>query len=175
MAGFQSAVFINAGLGVPGERYNDSPWRAQSFILNSASAAYNIIGQTMYTVSSQGVVAAGGDPTTRSFAGLLSNPKAYASYGTVSGGPLAPNMTLPNSIQAECSTMGTFVVYLPNTANVGDPVIYNTTTGAIASIALGASVPGGSAFAFAVVDVFTVTTTGGLAVITMTPQIPFPT
>lgn len=131
---FQSTVNLDQPLGVPGEMIFDGPTRAAPYLLNSASAAYNIVGATAYTVSSEGVAAAGG---TGVFAGILAKPKTYASYGTSAGGPLAATMTLPNNATGEMLQMGIMVVALPNSqaANIGDLLTYNTTTGVISTVA----------------------------------------
>jgi hypothetical protein len=171
--GFQSAVFINQGFGVPGEQYTDSPWRAQSFTIVSALASYNIIGQTMCSVTSDGFCAAGNAGGTLPFAGLLVDPKDIALFGT-GGIPLAPTLTVPNNTQVECATMGSFVVTLPGAANIGDWVIYDNTTGAISTVAPGTSLPSGKSWGNAFVDYFTVPG-AGLGVITMNPGVGQPT
>lgn len=131
---FQSTVYLDNPLGVPGEILLDGPTRSAPFTLVSASAAYNIVGATAFTVSSEGVAAAGG-AATLPFAGILAQPKRYASYGTSAGGPLAATMTLPNQVVAELINMGQIVVTLPAAAAIGDLVTYNTTTGALATLA----------------------------------------
>lgn len=166
---FQSAVQLAQGFGVPGNLYTDGPHRAESYILSSADAAYNIIGATAFTVSSEGVAAAGG---TNPFAGILVNSKVYATSGTTSGA-LTPTMTLPNNAQAEVLSMGSIVVTLPAAAAIGDLVVYNTTTGVLSTIAPGADLGAGTAFANAVVDYFTVSA-AGLAVITLSPTLVIP-
>ena len=172
---FQSTVSLQQGFGVPGELFTDSPWRAQSFILNSASAAYNIIGATAFTVSSQGVAQAGNPGGTNVYAGILIAPKEQALYG-VGANALSPTLTLNNYAQAELLTMGTVIVTLPASANIGDWVIYDNTTGALSTVPAGTSpFPGsGKSAAMAVVDYFTVGG-AGLAVITVNPGIGIPT
>lgn len=171
---FQSAVFIQQGFGVPGDLWMDYPRRALSYILESASAAYNIIGATCYTIASQGVAQAGSGGAY-GFAGFLFNPKIYALQGTPSGGTLAPSLVLPNYTQAELMTEGSLVVSLPSGgANIGDLVIYNNTTGAITTTAPNVAPPGGYSFANAVVDQFVVGSGGGLAVIAIQPLLPTP-
>ena len=137
------------GFGVVGELFLDGPTRAQPGLLNSSDAANNVIGRA-FTISDgtdgslpevPSKMRAGG---TGVFAGILAAPKSYASYGTANGGPLAPTLTLANNVTAEFVTMGTMVVTLAAPANIGDWVIYNTTTGVLATIAPFASVPGGS-------------------------------
>ena len=134
---FQASVPYDYAFGVPGEIKYSGPTRVQPGFINSASAAYNIVGATIFTqansggeVSAGGIIAAGVN-----FFGLLCNPKMYASFGTTAGGPLAPTMTLPNLISAEFLTEGYVVVTVPAACNIGDLLTYNTTTGAIATIA----------------------------------------
>jgi hypothetical protein len=161
---FQSTVALQQGFGVPGELYTDAPHKAQSFILESALAAYNIIGATAFTVTSQGIAAAGG---TNPFAGILANPKVAPLQGTTTG-TLTPTLVLPNEAQADLVTMGDLVVTLPAAAAIGDLVVYDNTTGALTTIAPGANLPVGKTFAQAKVSFFTVSG-AGLAVITLNP------
>lgn len=144
---FQSTVNFERALGVPGEILFAGPTRAQAAILVSASAAYNIVGATACTVTTAAsdqdvntpiVAAAGG---TGIFAGILANPKVYASYGTTSG-TLAPTMTLSNNQNVELLYMGEMVVTLAAAANVGDRVLYDNTTGALATQAPSSSFTG---------------------------------
>jgi len=173
--GFQSTVSLVQGFGVPGEQFSDSPWRAQSFSINSASAAYNIIGATACTVTSQGVCQAGSGGTL-GYAGILAAPKEVALFGT-SGSPLSPTLTVPNFTQIECMTMGQIIATLPASASIGDWVIFDNTTGALSTVAPTTSLPGGKSWAYAVVDNFTVTAASGvaLAVLTLNPGIGVPT
>jgi len=170
---FQSTVSLQQGFGVPGEQYSDGPWRAQTYTINSASAAYNIIGATVCSIVSQGVVAAGNSGGTAIIAGLLVDPKAVALFGT-GGQPLSPTLTVPNQAIVECATMGSYVVTLPGAANIGDYVIYDQTTGAISTVTPTTSLPSGKNWANAIVDYFTVSGSG-LAVITLTPGVGQPT
>lgn len=166
---FQSSVAINQGFGVPGELYTDAPYRAQSYIINSASAAYNIIGATACTITSQGVCQAGSGGSF-GYAGILVDPKNVALFGT-GGIPLAPTLTVPNYTQIECLTMGTIVVTLPDAAAIGDWVVYDNTTGALSTVSAGSSLPSGKSWANAIVDYYTVSG-AGLAVITVAPSLP---
>jgi hypothetical protein len=159
---FQSAVQLQQGFGVPGEMFTNGPYRAQSFIINSASAAYNIIGATAFTLTSQGLAAAGG---TGVYVGILANPKVAPLQGT-SSSVLTPTLTLPNYAQADIVSMGSLIVTLPAAAAIGDYVIFDNTTGALSTITPGTAVPSGKTLANAVVDYFTVTG-AGLAVITL--------
>lgn len=162
---FQSTVSQAQGFGVVGERYTDSPFRAQSYIINSASAANNIFGNG-FTITSQGLAAAGG---TGIFGGILIDPKLHPLQGTTSG-TLASSLTLPNNAQATLCTMGTIIVSLPAAAAIGDRVVFDTTTGVLSTVTPGSSLPTGKGDAFATVDYFTVAA-AGLAVITLTPSL----
>lgn len=170
---FQSTVNIYQGAGVPGEQYSDSPWRAQSYQIDSASAANNNIGSTVCSIVSEGVCQAGNPGGTSVIAGLLVDPKNVALFGT-GGIPLAPTLNVPNFTQVECATMGSFWVLLPAAANIGDWVAYDETTGALETVTPGTSLPGGKQWANAFVDYFTVPG-AGLGVITMNPGVGQPT
>ena len=162
-AAFQNHVFIYAGAGVPGEIFQDVPWIALSWTLNS-SGTPNIVGSTAYTITGEGYVQAGngGD---YGFAGILCDPKVYALYGT-SEGPLEPTLQLPDQTQAELLSQGMMYVTLPASANIGDYVIYDNTTGALATMSPGPTLPDGYSFANAIVSQFPQSIDGsGLAVI----------
>ena len=168
MTQFQQSVNMFYAIGVPGEVYRDGPLVASSWQLESNGTA-NIIGATAYTITSQGVVTAGG---TGIFAGILANPKTYATAGVI-GNALGPTMTLPDGTQGELVTAAPagFVVSLPASANIGDKVIFNNTTGAISTLPPATAVPSGSTLiAGATVVLFTVAG-AGLGVIAMTGQI----
>jgi hypothetical protein len=131
MAGFQTTVRFDQGFGVPGELKYTGPVRAKPGFINSASAAYNIVGATAFTIpAAGGAVVAGG---ITQFYGILANPKLYASIGTTGGGPLAPTLTLPNNTEAEFVDMGEVVISVPAACQIGDLLAYNTTTGAIST------------------------------------------
>lgn len=150
MSAPQSAVNFVRALGVPGEILFAGPTRSQAAILNSALASYNIIGATAFGVLTAAldtdpnapIVAKAGNLNTLFFAGILVNPKSYSSNGG-SGGPLTPTLTLPNAQNAELLSMGEIVVTLPATCNVGDLVICDNTTGALATVPAGTTDPGG--------------------------------
>lgn len=182
---FQTTVFINQGFGVPGEIFQDAPWIVLPWTLNS-SGTPNIVGATAYTITSQSYVPATGGVSvgtvqagsggTFGFAGFLCSPKDYALYGT-SGAPLAPTLQLPDYTQAALLTQGMLIVSLPAAANIGDYVLYNDTTGALATMPPGDTATTGFSFANAVVSQFQQTISGaGLAVIQVIPVInPIPT
>ncbi len=135
-ASFQSTVNVQYGGGIPGALYDDSPVRSSPWLLNSSSAAYNIVGATAFTALTSdpgsaivaGTAGAGG---TGQFVGILSNDKVYYSTGTTAGGALAGTLTLPNNVIGELVSEAHLWVTLPGTANVGDQVAFDTTTGAL--------------------------------------------
>lgn len=133
--GFQQTVSLSMGFGVQGEEVYDGPRRVKPWQIISTPQP-NVIGATAYTVvspetdTSAGIAMAGG---VTEFAGILINPKVYASFGA-SSGSLDPTLTLSNDTIAELMTMGTPLVKLTTAANVGDLVVYDTTTGALSSV-----------------------------------------
>lgn len=162
---FQSAVSLQQGFGVIGELFDNGPHRAQSFTIVSGSAANNVFGRA-FTVTSQGVAAAGG---TNPFAGILANPKTQASSGTAAGGSLAPTLVLPNQAQAELVSEGAIIVTLGAAAEIGDLVYWTNATGILTTTAPGAAAPASSTLIKgAYVDRYDITT--GLAVITLSPN-----
>ena len=167
---FQSNVFLKSGLSVPGELYADDPKRSQSYILQSSDPAFNIVGATAYTVSFEGIAAAG-DPTAGAgpvFAGFLVLPKSYALFGAVGGQPLDPTLVLPNETQADLLSMGSIVVTLPAPAQIGDVVFYSQVDGSLITQPQGLGVPPGYNYANAFVSYYEVAAPG-LAVITVNP------
>ncbi len=164
--GFQSEVFVQQGFGVPGELFADCPYVVAPFTIVSAQAAYNIIGATCCTVTSEGFceAGAGGD---FGFAGFIVDPKDQALFGT-GGQPLSPTLTVNNNAIVACLIMGKIIVTLPAAANIGDYVVYDDTTGAISTITPSTPLAVGTTFANAIVTDFTVTG-AGLAVILVDP------
>lgn len=133
MSAFQSTVNSTLAFGVPGELLLSGPFRGAPYNINSGSAAYNIVGATAFTTSDGLSAAAGGTIGNGTvFAGILANPKVYATSGTTAG-TLAPTLTLPNNFNAEFVTMGYLCVTLPAACAVGDRVLYDTTTGALST------------------------------------------
>lgn len=161
---FQSTVDLAQGFGVIGELFDDGPHRAQPFTLVSGDAANNVIGRA-FTVTSEGVAAAGG---ANPFAGILVNPKSYASFGSGSG-TLAPTLTLANQTVGELLSEGSIIVTLGASADVGDLVYFTNATGVLTTTAPGAAAPALSTLIKgAYVDRFDLTS--GLAVITLSPN-----
>lgn len=159
---FQSLVNQFSGFGVQGEIFLSSPNRTDPYIVNSAgNGLLNVIGATAMFVTSQGgqgqpAVCRAGSLGSLSFpfAGILANPKVYASGGA-GGNPLAPNMILPDHTQAELMIMGEMTVALPGPANIGDLVLFDIFTGALSTV--GAVTTFAGSIASGTPDVLTVT------------------
>lgn len=151
---FQSAVAAQIGAGVPGELALDGPFRGQPAILHTADPTLNVVGRACTITSGQTgswqpgsagaanpapmIVAVGGAGV---FAGLLANPKVYASLG-VAGNALGPTLTLPNDIPVELiEECAAALVSLPAGSAPGDVVYYLTATGALVTAAPGAVKP----------------------------------
>jgi len=143
-ATFQSTVNVNLGFGIPGELIVDGPQRVDSLTLDSTGG---YIGLAFTKSNTTNIATQGGAITSGStvFAGILVNPKSYASYGAVGGAPLDPTLFLGPNSQGEFMTMGTIVVTLVGAANIGDIVQYNTTTGVLSAVAPGSSATTGNA------------------------------
>lgn len=156
---FQNNIAMRQGFGVVGEIFTDSPRRSEVLTLQSADAADNIIGRA-FTLVSEGFVEAGG---AGSFAGILINPKHYASQGGVSG-TLSPSLQLLNNAQGEFLYMGEIIVSLGNAAAIGDAVCFDDATGELFA---GAPAAGQTAVPNAVVSRYA-TAGAGLAVIRLT-------
>jgi len=142
-ASFQATVNINLGFGIPGELIVDGPQRVDSLTLdvNGGTIGLAFTKSNTTNVASQG----GTVGTGVLFAGILVNPKVYASYGAVGGNPLDPTLFLPAYNQGEFLTMGTICVTVVGACNIGDLVQYNTTTGVLSTVAPGASATTGNA------------------------------
>ena len=141
-ATFQSTVNINLGFGIPGELIVDGPQRVDSLTLDSNGGT---IGLAFTKSNTTNVASQGGTIGTGVlFAGILVNPKVYASYGSVGGNPLDPTLFLPANSQGEFLTMGTIVVTIVGACNIGDLVQFNETTGVLSTVAPGASATTGN-------------------------------
>lgn len=150
----QPPILNNIGFGVVGELYLEGPLRGQPAVLNTVTAANNVIGRAFTIVDDATAsfdtsadpqpleVAAGG---TGVFAGILANPKVYASYGTAAEGTLASTLTLPNGVIVELvqETAG-LIVTLPEAFAIGDWIWFNQATGLLVRTAPGASAPASS-------------------------------
>jgi len=127
-ATFQSGVYITLGFGIPGELIVDGPQRVDVLTLDGDGGT---IGLAFTKSNTTNVATQGGEIVdgTSVFAGILVNPKVYASFGAPGGNPLDPTMFLAPDSQGEFLTMGTIVVTMNGAANIGDIVFYQETTG----------------------------------------------
>ncbi len=146
MTAFQTNINQTLGFGVIGEILFDGPTRAEKLIMNSAGVP-NIVGYAFTKSNATGVATVGGaiTPGSTVFAGILSDPKVYATYGTAAGGTLAPSLALPDQSDGEFVTMGEICAYVNGPANIGDQVVYATATGALSAVAPGAGAGTGNA------------------------------
>ena len=164
---FQTQVFATPAFGVQGELYGSSPVVSTPYILNSAVPANNIYGNVFTIVdrvTAANQVTAGNTSSVNGiiFAGFLVNPKAGVSYGAPGSYPLSPTLVAPNGIVGELLTQGSVIINLTTSpANVGDVVIYNNLTGALATVAPGVAIPAGFSFAYAYIARFTASTVSG--------------
>lgn len=160
---FQSQVAIKQGFSVPGDVFQDVPWVVLPYTLFS-NGTPNVVGSTAYTITSEGFAEAGNGGSL-GFAGILCIPKSYALFG-LNGAPLEATEELPDYTMAELMTQGMLVVSLPNSANIGDYVIYENTTGTLSTIPATDVIPPGYSSAHSIVSQFTQSISGqGLAVI----------
>lgn len=137
---FQQVVNQTQAFGVVGEVFNNGPIRSAPATIVSSDPLQNIVGRA-FTLTTGAIAApqptdasivqAGG---TGTFAGILVAPKTYASSGA-NGDPLAPTLQLANQTIGEFLTMGEILVNIPNPANIGDFVTYNTLTGSLDTVA----------------------------------------
>ena len=132
---FQSTIRQFQAHGVVGEVIYSGPVRARGVIINTTTAANNVIGRalTYSSTNTDGVrVEVGG---TGKFAGILTHSKQYTSLGTAANGALAPTMTVPNNsiVEATYFATGILVELLTVTTGksiqIGDKVYYKTATG----------------------------------------------
>ncbi len=140
-ATFQSVVSINNAAGVVGELAYSGPVRAAPYNLYS-SGTPNLVGNA-FTVAN----GANPDPVTGAslagtaqvggtglFAGILVDPKIYASYG-ISLSPLSPTLILPDYTIGSLAIMGEFWANVANQPNIGNLVTFDPATGNLSSIA----------------------------------------
>jgi len=168
----QQSVAFQTCFGVPGDFYDNSPRRVDPWTINSPDPTQNVFGR-VFTNLNPALVNTARAGGTGLFAGYLVASKDYALTGVL-GNALAPSLVLPNFEIGQLCTMGNIVVQLASPAQIGDLVIYNTTTGVLGTIAPGAPVPVGSAYGYATVIDYPITSAPSLAVISITyvPAIP---
>lgn len=169
MGGFQSSVRIDQTTGIVGDVILDGPLWAQPAILNSTSAANNVIGRAFRHIANQDKQVSADAAEGGVFAGILANSKVYATSGPTTG-TLDATLTLPNNTEVELvyGTAG-IIVELSTTANIGDNVFFATATGILASatartLADHELIPGSSVIRN------NISGTGRLAIITIIPS-----
>lgn len=151
MAIFQNTVRRELAAGIVGELAFDSPLRAQPGILKDGIRA--VVGRfyTKDTLDGKfqrgGTIAADG---SIAFGGICFNPKEYASFGPLNtniGGALDPTLQIAEGIGIEFLQMGMVWLAAPANTPVQEAMVlsYNTTTGEIAPLTAGATVPTGFA------------------------------
>lgn len=162
---FQSTVRDVQTTGILGEILFDGPTRAKPINVNSSGATPNTIGKAFTYVVGQDEEAAAGSAGGGAFAGILVNPKVYASPGSASGS-LEPTMDLPDNTSAELLTMGSIIVNLTivGTGAIGEGIFYVNATGALGS---GTAAAGQTQLTNAKIDRRNVSGPG-LAIITLT-------
>ncbi len=164
---FQTTVGRYMPYGFPGQRFDDSPHRAQPFSLLSDDAANNVFARA-FSITGEGIAAAGNAGGVYAFAGIMVDPQSQVLRGT-SADILSPSLTVPNGKIVSMTTMGSWFVNLPGPATIGDLVIFNNLTGELDSVPrINGTLTIGYSFAYAFVDRFNVSD-AGLAVITLTP------
>lgn len=133
MGGFQPSVRIDQTTGIVGDIVLDGPLWGQPGILNSTSAANNVIGRAFRHLTNQDLQVSADVEAGRPFAGILANSKVYATSGPATG-TLDATLALPNNTEVELVT-GTagMLVELSTVANIGDNVFFATATGILAA------------------------------------------
>ena len=166
-ATFQSSVNIQLGFGVVGELITDGPQRVESLTLDANGGT---VGFGFTKSNTTGVATMGGTVTagTSVFAGILVNPKTYASFGASGGDPLDPTLALSANDQGEFMTMGTIIVSLTGAGKIGDIIQMNNTTGALSALQPGSTVTAGNTFIPNCVVYRYPTTAAGLVAIRIT-------
>ena len=131
---FQSTVRRDQTTGIVGDIVIDGPLRGHPGILNSTSAANNVIGRAFRHVANNDLEVSADAAMDSIFAGILANSKSYAASGTSAGGTLAPTLALPNNTEVELVTMTSgILVELSTVATIGQNVFFETATGILAA------------------------------------------
>lgn len=142
--GLQSTVNVLLNPGVIGDILLDEPHRIQPVTLDTNGGT---LGNAFTKSNATGVATQGGAITNGStvFAGIAVLPKQEPMFGASATNPLSPSLTLQGNSQVAMLTMGSCIVNLTTTFNIGDLVEYNTTTGVLGAYAPGGSPGGGFA------------------------------
>ncbi len=167
MAPFQSEVRLDQASGIVGEIIRTGPSRARALNLVSGGPVNKIGYAFTYNEAVDDEVGAG-SIGGGAFAGILANPKVYASAG-VTGDTLAPTLDLPDNTNAELVTIGTMVVDLTivGTGKIGEAIFYVDATGALGS---GVAAGGQTQITNAKIDAENISGVG-LAIITLTEPV----
>ena len=163
--GFQSTVSRQIGFGVIGERLFDGPHSALALQINSPGTTNpNRVGRAFTRVAgSDTQVVVGGTPGPgTALAGILVDPKMFASYG-VSGNTLGATLDLAmgswGAFLNFCSVP--FNIYFSGPGNIGDLVDMDVVTGELWPRASTSPLPAGRAnIAGASVEQFSITAAG---------------
>jgi hypothetical protein len=140
---FQTTVNVDLNLGVPGDIILDEPSRVTPVTL----AANGTLGYFFTVANNTGLASPGGTITAGSivFGGIGVLPKIEPLFGSSAANPLNPNLNVFANSQIALMSMGSCVVNIPNSWEIGDYLQYNTTTGVLGSYAPSGSVTGGYA------------------------------
>lgn len=165
---FQQTVGFEQGFGVAGDIHSDSPVRAERLTVNSNGKA-NTYGYAFTKNANTNIAQVGGTIGGEiCFAGILANNKEAVLYGTPSG-TLSPTLAIPDHHQGDFLTMGDVVVKVTTACKIGDFVVYDPTTGELATVADKSQLGNKQLVPNAVVYRYPVTnSTGGLTVIRLT-------
>lgn len=138
----QSTVRRFTATGVVGELFLEGPLRAQPCRLASTSAANNVVGRAFHYLADGSGVAADSTAGTGAFAGILGNPKVYASLGTQAGGALAATLVLPNNTMGELvQEAAGLLVTVDTDPDIGDVVYAKNADGTLTTAAPSAEAP----------------------------------
>ena len=162
---FQSQVNIKTGFGNPGEIRYVGPTRAKAYQLDAVGGtvgnAFTL--DTVTSLATQGGAIGG----TKVFAGILANPKEYASFGGA-GVPLSPTLIVPGNAVGDFLIMGEIVVHVTGPVNVGDQLLFDPVLGTLSSGGPAVSPSPATMVPNAVVERQVTSATGGLTVIRIT-------
>lgn len=135
---FQSAIKNVLGFGVVGELSHEGPLRALPGVIESPSAANNVIGRAFTRVVANGRFEAGKPSSgTQIFMGIFCNPKSQVLWGTSANGSLAGSLAVPNGTVGEFMEMGHIIIQVPAACAIGDEVCFVDATGALLTVAPG--------------------------------------
>lgn len=127
----QSTVRRDQASGFVGDIVISGPMRGMPAILNSTSAANNVVGRGFFHVAGNDLEVTA--DTVGAVAGILFNRNVYALQGTPSG-TLEPSIALPNNAEVSLVTMTSgILVTLSTAANIGDNVFIADATGILAA------------------------------------------